>query len=212
LWTFFVFSGAPGWSDSFSAAKTALLRTRTLGACQPKRIPRGWRKSEGRKSSRWGKKCGHFCPILGDLGPRSRRSNLWSAREPARCELPACIVHGATQQACVLPASSARAAVQRRHRGGRWRGGCRCCCCCSPSCEHASLATHRPCCGAHNNLISPRPCGPCCGAARRGGWSTGDSLAFTTPYTRPPLCGGGGAGGRVSNCASGSRADGRGRL
>ena len=53
LWTFFVFSGAPGWSDSFSAAKTALLRTRTLGACQSKHIPRGWRKSEGRKSSRF---------------------------------------------------------------------------------------------------------------------------------------------------------------
>ena len=31
--TFCVFSGASGWSDSFSAAETAPLRTRTPGAC-----------------------------------------------------------------------------------------------------------------------------------------------------------------------------------
>ena len=51
--TFCVFSGALGWSDSFSAAETAPLRTRNLGAHQSKSIPRGWRKSEGRKSSRF---------------------------------------------------------------------------------------------------------------------------------------------------------------
>ena len=51
--TFCVFSGALGWSDSFSAAETAPLRTRNLGAHQSKSIPRGWRKPEGRKSSRF---------------------------------------------------------------------------------------------------------------------------------------------------------------
>ena len=51
--TFCVFSGALGWSDSFSAAETAPLRTRNLGAHQSKSIPGGWRKPEGRKSSRF---------------------------------------------------------------------------------------------------------------------------------------------------------------
>ena len=51
--TFCVFSGALGWSDSFSAAETAPLRTRNLGAHQSKSIPGGWREPEGRKSSRF---------------------------------------------------------------------------------------------------------------------------------------------------------------